>query len=224
MQLMSNSPAFHQRLLPQQSTTVRCRRGLTLVEVAVSTLLVGMVLVGSLKVVGGVLRTRMTAEQIHDGTALAQELMNEILSQEYEEPTELLGFGVELSESWSNRSNWDDVDDYHNWNVSPPRLKDNSILSDYTGWRRSVSVKRVKLTNPNANSALDEGLKRIEITVTGPDGRQTKLVAWRSKWGTLEQPPVAEATVHTRVTNQLQLTGGRTHYSATAFSNHAQDQ
>ena len=221
---MSKPSSARQQSSKRQARLRWRRSGLTLVEVAVSTLLVGLVLVGSLKVVGGVLRTRMAAEQIHDGTALAQDLMNEILSQEYEEPTELLGFGVELSESSSNRSSWDDVDDYHGWSASPPRLKDNTVLSEYTGWNRSVQVRRVKVDNPHANSFLDEGLKRIVVTVTAPDGAQTKLIAWRSQWGSLEQPPAADATVQTRVTNQLQLSGGRTHYSATALSNHAQDQ
>ncbi|WP_166831147.1 hypothetical protein [Thalassoroseus pseudoceratinae] len=166
----------------------------------------------------------MAAEQLLDGTALAQELMNEILSQHYEEPTELLGFGVELSELGSNRNSWDDVDDYNNWSASPPRLKDNTTLSAYSGWTRSVQVRRAKLSHPNDNSLTDQGLKRIEVTVTAPDGVQTVLLAWRSQWGSLEQPPAADATVHTHVTNQIQLTGGRTHYSSTALSNHAQDQ
>lgn len=221
---MNNPCAVQQTRFGRKRQSSLDRLGLTLVEVAVSTLLVGLVLVGSLKVVGGVLQIRMAAEQIHDGTALAQELMNEILSQHYEEPTELLSFGVELSELGSNRSSWDDVDDYNNWSASPPRLKDNTTLSEYTGWSRSVDVDRTRLSNPNSTTLLDEGLKRIIVTVTAPDGLQTQLVAWRSQWGTLEQPPVADATVQTRVTNQLQLTGGRTHYSGTALSNHAQDQ
>lgn len=202
------------------------RRGLSLVEVVVSTFLVGLVMVGALKSVGGVVKTRIAATRAHDGTLLAQDLMNEILSQEFVEPTQSpIFFGYENNpEGSQSRLNYDDVDDYNGWTRSPPRTKDNTALTEYTGWTRSASISFVQRNAPNTVSGTDEGLKRIIVTVTDPNGRQTQLTAWRSQWGALEQAPAADTTVQTRVESQIQAGSGTTQYSGTALQNHARDQ
>lgn len=200
------------------------RGGLSLVEVVVSTFLVGLVAVGALTSVGGVVRTRIAAEQVHDGTALAQHLMNEILSMHYEEPDATPTFGRETAEPPSFRQDWDDVDDYDGWSASPPQNRPGWALSGYAGWTRAVSVNLAQLNDPMLNSVSDDGLKRIEVTVTDPSGRQTQLTAWRSQWGALEQTPAADITAQTRVESQIQVGSGTTQYSGTALQNHARDQ
>lgn len=199
------------------------RAGLSLVEVSISTLLVGLVLISSLKAVGGVIHTRVVADQVHDGTALARDLMNEILAQHYVEPTQTPAFGREGGEPPSYRSAWDDVDDYNGWSASPPQDRPGWALPGYTGWTRGVTVDYAKLSNPTANALSDEGLKRITVTVTAPTGRQTQLTAWRSLWGALEQSPAADTTVQTRIDSQIQVGSGTTLYSGTALQNHARD-
>ena len=168
---MNNPCAVQQTRFGRKRQSSLDRLGLTLVEVAVSTLLVGLVLVGSLKVVGGVLQIRMAAEQIHDGTALAQELMNEILSQHYEEPTELLSFGVELSELGSNRSSWDDVDDYNGLKLNGAQLSGSSP-NRYNGFEALVCV-----AEKEANK-----LKRITVTVTTPQDESIEFSSVKGNW------------------------------------------
>ncbi len=187
-------------------------------------MLVSLVLVSALNALTGVASLRIAAEGSHDGTALARDLMEEILSQHYREPDETIQFGIEASELITSRSAWDDVDDYQGWSASPPRLKNHTVMTGYTGWTRSVNVALVQLSNPGSTTLTDEGLKRIIVTVTAPDGEQTRLTAWRSQWGLLEQSPSADATVQTRAASQIQIGTGATHYSGTALQNHAQDQ
>ena len=84
-------------------TGIRWRSGLTLAEVAISTLIVGLMMVASLKSVGGVYTTWTAAAEKHDGIALADQLLEEIMQSEYEEPDETPIFGVESGESSGNR-------------------------------------------------------------------------------------------------------------------------
>ena len=96
------------------------RAGLSLVEVVVSTMLVGLVLVGALKGVGAVIRGRVGTSDSGFGKHLASQLMAEIMENDYLEPVDPPTFGRETSESGGNRTDWDDVDDYHLWGSRPP--------------------------------------------------------------------------------------------------------
>lgn len=225
------------------------RAGLTMAEVVVSTLLVGLVLVTSMKTVGGVIRTWQATEQQHDGISLASDMMAEVMQARYFEPDAVEGsggggllsgilgllggsggpvYGVDDGESSTVRTDWDDTDDYDDWSKSPPQAKDGTTLSDYTGWTRSVIVQKVKVDDPNDvkdDTQTDKGVRRITVTVTDPDGNQTVLVGLRSYCGAMEQAPEADTTFVIWVGSKLQLgTGATAVRSGTNVSNHAEDQ
>lgn len=141
------------------------RTGLSLVEVAISTLLTGLVLVSSLKSMNAILRGHIDVGDTARGEHLAHQLLAEIMQQNYREPTELPLFGREVSELLSSRANWDDVDDYHLWSASPPKDRNGNVLPNLTGWEREVSVQYVNPSNPSATSLTDQGVKRITVTV-----------------------------------------------------------
>jgi len=198
------------------------RRGITLVEVIVSTMLVGLVLVGAMNGVGSVLKTWRAGEQRHDGLNLCQQLMMEILQQRYEEPDDPVQFGRESSESGGDRGLWDDIDDYHGWSSAPEDASGNP-LAGYGNWTRSVTVELAQLADPTQTAVSDEGLKRITVTVTDPSGQTTVLNAYRSKWGVLEEAPDAAATLQTMVTDELEV-GGLSLHGGVQVQNHAQDE
>lgn len=62
------------------------RTGLTLMEVTISTMLVGMLLVASLRLAGGALRTWYAVQTQYDRTLLANQLLDEILQASYQDP------------------------------------------------------------------------------------------------------------------------------------------
>ena len=97
---------------PFQKRECERRRGFSLVEVVVSSLLVGLVLVGAMDCLGAVIRGRMSTSDSGRGEQFAQELMTEILSQNYQEPVDTPTFGRESSESGGSRPDWDDVDGF----------------------------------------------------------------------------------------------------------------
>ncbi len=205
----------------------RRRRGLSLVEVAVSAMLVGVMLVAAMRSVGAVFRTRLIAFQRQQGETLAHELMAEILQAYYEEPDQPPGsFGQDSGESGGgDRAAWDDVDDYNGWAASPPQSKDGTALPDADGWARFVNVDRVTSPNPETRSFSDTGLKRIEVEVASPSCETFTLKALRSRWGALELAPPVDRTYVTGLSGEIQVgTAGSAVVGGTAVVNHAQDQ
>jgi hypothetical protein len=198
------------------------RTGLTLIEILASTFLVGALLVGSLAAVGGIFRTWSAGATHRDALSLAEVLLAEILLQSYEEPADTPRFGRESGESSSDRSAWDDVDDYDGW-TSAPSLRDGTALTGYTGWTCAVRIELVRVASPEQTATTDEGLKRIVLVVTEPSGRATTLVGYRSRWGGLETPPGTSVTVHSGVVSTLELDSAGTLYGGVPLFNHAQD-
>lgn len=156
------------------------RRGLSLVEVLVSTMLVGLVLVGAMNCLGGVIRGRMSTSDSGRGEQLARQLLTEILNTEYEDEGGSPVFGPESGESTGSRSGFDDVDDFHNWTAAPPEDRNGNAVFNTSGWQRDVTVALVDPANPATASGTDQGLKRITITVQHSGQVVTELVALRS--------------------------------------------
>jgi hypothetical protein len=144
------------------------RRGLSLAEVSASTLLVGALIVTALQCLGSITRGRTSVADDARAEHLAQQLLVEILNDAYRDPGVLPLFGPEVGEPSTvlgPRSGWNDVDDYHGWSESPPQARDGSALANLTGWRREVVVQLVVPNNPANTSLLDQGLKRVTVTV-----------------------------------------------------------
>jgi len=198
---------------------------LSLVEVAVSTFLVGVLLIAAMNTVGAVFRSRRTSAQLHDAPTLARLLMTEILQAPYQDPEEPDGpIGLEGGEASGSRSQFDDVDDYDGWSECPPKNKDSSNIPGHGSWQRDVTVDWV-VPDTLSTSSTDTGLKQITVTVTHPGGTQTQLVALRCQWGAVEQPPGVDTTVVTWVGAQLEIgSDAAAVLSATNLVNHADDR
>jgi prepilin-type N-terminal cleavage/methylation domain-containing protein len=137
-------------------------RGFTLVESLICVVIVGVMLVAALRAVGASNSSQLRTANRAVGSMLAQALMDEIMLQAYENSTSPT-FGPESGES--ARANFNDVDDYNNWNESPPKNLDATTMSNMTGWSRSVAVAWVSSSNPNQPSSTETGVKRMVVTV-----------------------------------------------------------
>jgi hypothetical protein len=184
-----------------QTTFRRRRRGLSLIEVAISTLLVGVLGVASLQSVAGALRNHADLMQETKSLHWAEDLMGEIQQQSYREPASSPRFGVESGESSGGpRTAWDDVDDYDDWTESPLRNKDGTVIPNTTGWRRWVEVKHV---DPNNLATVltdgnDQGVKRITVHVSRDGTTLGTLVTFQTKsWNhMLPEPRNDQTTGH----------------------------
>ncbi len=163
-----------------RATSRRVRAGLSLAEVVVSTLVVGIVLVGALNCVGAVIRGRLRSGDSTVAKELASQLMAEILENDYQDPVETPVFGREAAESNTVRTGWDDVDDYHLWTARPPLDRSGTALANTTNWQRDVVVEWVDPSNPANTAGSDLGVKRITVIVQRNGVVVTRQVALRS--------------------------------------------
>lgn len=146
----------------EEKSTIRA--GFSLIEVAVSSVLVGSILVAALSTVGAVLRFRSSTSDSARAALLAADLLAEIQNQPYSDPNQTPVLGRESGETV--RAQFDDADDYHNWTETPPKNQAGTDLTGFAGWSRAVTVVRAQRNSPMQNAGSDEGLKRIRITVS----------------------------------------------------------
>jgi MSHA pilin protein MshD len=157
------------------------RRGVSLMEVTLSTMIVGMLMVASLKSFGQVTSGRNESADDVRAKHLCRQLMAEIMSKAYEEPVNTPQFGREAGEPASYRTQWDDVDDYNGSNNSAPYDIDGWALDGFSAaWSRAVSVDFVTAADPSVVAGSDEGLKRIKVTVRKNGSIVAEMVALRS--------------------------------------------
>jgi type II secretory pathway pseudopilin PulG len=142
------------------------RRGLSLIEVVASTMIVSLMAVATLNGLGAATKSAESIGNRAIAVGLADELMSEILQQPYSDPDGSNTFGHETGEPVSPRSAFDDVDDYNTWNASPPQYRDGSVIPNRTGWTQQVQVTRVSPTDPTQISATDQGVKRIRVMIS----------------------------------------------------------
>ena len=199
------------------------RRALTIVEVAVSVVVVAGLLVAALRTLAAVARARTVQAAQCQAPALARQLMAEIRQTRYADDLVPEGpLGPEAGEvDNKSRLGFDDVDDYAGQIELSPRARDGTSLPGAGTYRRDVAVDLVAPGSPDTVVGVDAGLKRVTVTVTGATSKAT-LVALVSKYGAAERTPRARTrtTYVTGVGIQLKVGNapGRI-YSGTSLAN-----
>jgi prepilin-type N-terminal cleavage/methylation domain-containing protein len=159
------------------------RRGFTLVESLVCTVVVAGLLVAALSALASLTAHRIEAARQARAKILADELMAEILGQDYADADGSGAIGPDAGESVGNRSAFDDVDDYHGWSAAPPVSRDGVTLANTAGWRRTATVEWVQLFNLTAAATADQNIKRVTVRVYEGDELRAELVAIRTREG-----------------------------------------
>ena len=175
--------AFGYDARPPESARLKgesCRAAFTIVEAVISTIVVGVMFVAALNTVGASRLTQQKASVVSRGQLLAEALMSEILRQSYQDPDGTPVFGTESNESATPRTSWDDVDDYAGLSESPPAAKDGTVLTNATGWQRTVRVEWVDAANPAQVQTVETGVKRIVVAVAYNGVPQASLSALKT--------------------------------------------
>ena len=200
------------------------REGLSLIEVTVSSLLVGLIVVGSLDMLGASVRTQTVASDLVLGPILAEQLIAEIMAMPYDEPDGAGALGLDGAESDLTRKDFDDVDDYKNWTESTIQTKEGTPLLSATGWTREANVWWANRGDGNVVIVISEtGLKRFRVSVTSPDGVVTVRNGMRSRWGILQQPPAVDKIVITQMNMALTVGSAAETRQSTHLLNHVED-
>lgn len=156
--------------------------GLSMVEVVLSTILVGFLIVSTMDIVGPMVRSNAHSSDKLVAYSLADELSKEIATHSYSDP-DISGsppLGVDASENAGVRSTFDDIDDYTGWSSSPPKSSSNIVNTDLVGWRRRVLVEYVLINDPSTVSASDTGLKRVTVQVSKNSVNLATIVTYHS--------------------------------------------
>lgn len=157
------------------------RRGFSLIEATFSVVLVAVMFAAVMTTVAAARVVRYKTDGRSRGSTLAHDLMAEILQTPYEEPDGPGALGRDPSESGGNRADFDDVDDYDDWNSSPPELKDGTALSLPIGWSRAVEVRWVVANNLTLTAGTETDVKRIIVTVKHNNVTMAQITAIRTR-------------------------------------------
>jgi type II secretory pathway pseudopilin PulG len=167
-----------------RSLNRRKASGFSLVESVFAIVIVGTMFAAAMSTLGASKRTQLRLTKQNQAAWLADSLLAEIMEQAYIEPTEsVVTFGKEALETGqSNRSTYDDVDDYHNLKTSPPVLKDGSAIDGIGAtWKRKITISWIDPTNVPNTAASDKGLKKIVVDVYENDVLVTSRYGYRQQ-------------------------------------------
>ncbi|MCR4301278.1 MAG: type II secretion system GspH family protein [Sulfuricaulis sp.] len=165
-------------------------RGVTLVELIVAIVIIGVALAGVLMVF--VRNTGASADPVitHQSLAIAEAYLEEILAKRFAVP-------VAGPEGGESRANYDEVDDYHNlanngcltvvqgYSATAACPAPGSCICDQSGqpidglqnYVATVQVLARALTVVTASNA-----ERVEVTVTSPFGGSVLISGYRTNY------------------------------------------
>jgi len=156
----------------QSGMTHRDRRGFTLMEALLATVVLAFVVAALSQAI--VVGQMQTYDAMHSGraVALAEAMMEEVLVLPYDDPGGDVTIGPDAGET--TRQDFDDIDDYHGFAEAADAITDaegNPYDDLYQGFTRSVTVTADDV-DVAAFGATQPGLT-ITVTVQeGDDGRQ----------------------------------------------------
>ncbi|HEX2973544.1 MAG TPA: hypothetical protein VHP11_14510 [Tepidisphaeraceae bacterium] len=150
-------------------------------EAIMASLVVGFLVVAALNAAGSSGLAQYRASERVTARFLADGLMAEIVALSYEDPRGTILWGREVGETAISKANYNDVDDYDDWQESPPQDRSGSALAELTGWKRTVDVDWVNPTNVGDVSLIETGAKRIRVTVLHNNNVVARRTAIRTK-------------------------------------------
>ena len=145
-------------------------RGFTLAEVLIASVILSIATLAVVQAVSAGQSQTLDALKRTRADALADVLLEEVLSKPYADPQGATGFGPDAGES--ARTDYDNVDDYHGYSESAGALADHAgsaYPSGYQQFDRAVSV--IALTNSVADLGGDHTGVQVTVTVSEPGGR-----------------------------------------------------
>jgi len=157
------------------SRLYRDQRGVTLIDLIITIIILGIAIPPMVGVFITSTRNSTFGVNMARANHLASNLFEEIRSKRWDENTGAAS--ATLGPDSETRATYDDVDDFHGLNETPPQDSLGVAISGSTGFRQQVSVCYVADTA--VNTCLGSGTsnyKKITVTVTDPQGRVTPLV------------------------------------------------
>lgn len=160
----------------------RSQAGVTLVELVITIVIIGVALAG---VLGGYsLVVGRSADTLFQSrtTAVGQAYLDEILVRRFDQATGAGGSPpysgpCRITPSGGDRDTYDVVDDYDVIDDEPPALVSGDFSSGYDGYRVSVDI-----TCAGSEVGVGEDAKRIDVSVSPPQGPDMVFTAYKGNF------------------------------------------
>ena len=156
-------------------------QGVTLVELVIAIVVISIALLASVSSFSLLAGRSANAMVQSRSLELAQLYLDEILARRFDEASDPTGVppysgACRVTDDGESRGQFDDVDDFHGLNESPPSLIDLPADTDYNGFAVAVTVVCDNSVGSNGSA------KRITVTVTAPDGQQSPFSVYRGNF------------------------------------------
>ncbi|MCP5162534.1 MAG: type II secretion system protein [Hahellaceae bacterium] len=145
---------------------------MTLVELVITIVVISIAMVAVLTAFSGAMGRSADPLWRNKTLKLAQLYLDEMTTKKFDETTPVGGVPASTAVTCSglgaeeaDRSLYDDVDDYHNLNETPPLNQKGGALNGYAGYRVQVSVT---CSGTLVGAADDSQIKKISLTITPP--------------------------------------------------------
>ena len=165
-QHVRNTASHRSRTIPHRD---RC--AFTIAETALATLVVGLLVVGSLKSLSASFQTHKFSENRVRALFLAEQLLIELSSLSWFDPNKpssatTIGKDTGDTATVTRRDQLDDMDDFHNWSEQP-KSRSGIALTGASALTRTVTVENISATDPTVAVAgnINTGIRRITIIV-----------------------------------------------------------
>lgn len=185
------------------------RRAFTLVEAAISTVIVGVMIVAALEVVGSSAEARRRSIELRRADDLLAMVHAEIAAAYFEEPSPAGYWGPEANESESPRT-FDDIDDYDGLSASPPVDRAGAAIDAFAEWKYSVIVTPVTSGLDGFDTGDESApMRLVEITVRSTKGVQKEGAYLFSRDGTPAFDPTRTTVQDAAINLPAQTNTGR---------------
>tara|TARA_R110002049_G_scaffold4601_5_gene32070 strand:- start:108811 stop:109374 length:564 start_codon:yes stop_codon:yes gene_type:complete len=134
-------------------------------------MLVATVLLVSVTASANLLRNSHEQFRATRGSDLATIFLDEITTRRFADADANATFGIEPDELNSDRTTFDDVDDYHNYSSATPTYRDGSTIDGFTGWSVSVAIERADVDGNGIvlSGNSDSPLRLATVNCTSPE-------------------------------------------------------
>ena len=201
-QHVNSSPGHRSR-----STLHGHRIAFTIAETALATLIVGLLVVGSLKSLSASFQTHKFSENRVRALFLAEQLLIELSSLSWfdpNKPTSATTIGKDTGDTATvtRRDQLDDIDDFHNWSEQP-KSRSGVALAGTSTMTRTVTVENISAADPTVAVAgnVNTGIRRMTVIVTENGTELSRLSTLLTsadnalRAGVFEQPSVPNAVM-----------------------------
>ncbi|HEV7300184.1 MAG TPA: type II secretion system protein [Tepidisphaeraceae bacterium] len=159
-------------------------RGFTLIEAALTTVIVGVAFVAMLTLFAAGTSVNNTSASMTTGMHLAKSVREMAMTMEFTSPASPGTWGRDSGETATNPGAWDDLNDLDNASFSPPIDGGGNVIPNMENWRQTIDVRCVDVNGMETllPDGTSEAIRITTIVTRGTD--EVCRLSWYAFEGT----------------------------------------